>query len=116
MRDGYHYFFTTDTLFSSGSKITKNNITYDVDIRGHGGKSLSYGTKFEKLKVIPGNTTSCKNFIFASLPNELIDMLNLKVYNEERIKIRNNDYSKSRKALNINGCSNNITDEFYELY
>ena len=120
MRDGYHYFFTTDTLFSSGSKITKNNITYDVDIRGQGGKSLSYGTKYEKLKVIPGNTNACKNFIFAYLPNELINILNLKVYNEERIKIRNNDYSKPRKTLNINGSSssnssNNITDEFIKI-
>jgi hypothetical protein len=123
MRDGYHYFFSTDILFSSGSKITKNNITYDVDIRGQGGKSLSYGTKYEKLKVIPGNTNACKNFILASLPNELIEMLNLKVYNEERIKIRNNDYSKPRKTLNINdfncsnssNSSNNIMDEFSKI-
>jgi len=113
MRDGYHYFFITDTLFSSSTKIIKNNITYDIDIRGQGGKSLSYGTKYEKLKVIPGNTNSCKNIIFAKLPKELIEILNLNIYNEERVKIRNKDYEKPRKIFN--NTNSVISNDFMNI-
>jgi P4 family phage/plasmid primase-like protien len=116
MRDGYHYFFITDTLFSSTTKLELNNMNYDIDIRGYGGKSLSYGTKYDKLKVIPGNSNACKTFTFAQLPNELIEMLKLNKYNEERSKQRDKDFSNPRKTIistTINNSSQN--DEYNKI-
>lgn len=119
MRDGYHYFFITDTLFSSTTKLEINNISYDIDIRGYGGKSLSYGTKYDKLKVIPGNTNACKKFIFSQLPMELIEIFNLAKYDEERTKMRNKDFDKPRKSIIANNSiiSTNVSinDEYTKI-
>lgn len=116
MRDGYHYFFITDTLFSSTTKLQLNNVNYDIDIRGYGGKSLSYGTKYDKLKVIPGNSNACKTFTFAQLPNELIELLKLNKYNEERCKQRDKDFSNPRKTIISTTINNSYQiDEYNKI-
>jgi P4 family phage/plasmid primase-like protien len=102
MRDGYHYFFYSNVLYSSSSKIVKDNIEYDIDIRAQGGKSISFGSKFKNMKVKICDTIACTEFELAILPDQLINFLQLKEYNKEKTKTQKQDYSNPSKKLEIN--------------
>lgn len=80
MRNGYHYFFLSDILYKSTQNIECNGILVNVDIRGHGGKSISWGSKFDNMKVKPGINEACKKFKIAILPQGIIEFLKMIKY------------------------------------
>lgn len=108
MRDGYHYFFISNNLYKSSQGIENNDIKYNVDIRGYGGKSISWGTKFDKMKVKPGNTNACKNFKFAELTDDIIKFLNLQIYDHNYLT---SNIIKKNKKKEIN----EIKDDFIKI-
>lgn len=121
MRNGYHYFFISNVLYTSSTKLSKNNIDYDIDIRGYGGKSISYGTKFGSMKVI----AESKHYQFADLHPELVNMFNLQPYNADIDIRRNNeignpgigthDSKKTKKIKILSDDSNSDYDEFQKI-
>lgn len=111
MRDGYHYFFISNNLYKNYQGLEKNEQHYDVDIRGQGGKSISFGTKFGNMRVKLGNTSACKDFKFAILPQEIINLLKIEIYNPNVEHKSKTIFNKPRKIKEIQ----DINDEFCNI-